>query len=134
MSIQLSVAVRNARLAAILATVGAGAVLKIYTGSVPASCATGPTGTVLATVALPTPFMGTPSGGVVAKSGTWDEPSADASGTAGYYRLLDSSAVCHEQGTVTATGGGGDMTVNNVVFAAGQDFSVTGYTLTDANA
>ena len=34
----------------------------------------------------------------------------------------------------TATGGGGDMTVDNVVFAAGQAFSVTTFTLTDGNA
>ena len=38
------------------------------------------------------------------------------------------------QGTVTATGGGGDMTVDNVVFAAGQSFTVTGFTLTAGNA
>jgi hypothetical protein len=38
------------------------------------------------------------------------------------------------QGTVTATGGGGDLTVDNVSFASGQAFTVTGFTLTDGNA
>jgi hypothetical protein len=38
------------------------------------------------------------------------------------------------QGTVTATGGGGDMTVNNTSFALGQTFTVTGFTLTAGNA
>jgi hypothetical protein len=38
------------------------------------------------------------------------------------------------QGTVTATGGGGDMQVDNVSFAAGQQFTVTAFTLTDGNA
>jgi hypothetical protein len=35
---------------------------------------------------------------------------------------------------VTATGGGGDLTVDNVVFAVGQQFTVTGYTKTAGNA
>ncbi len=35
-------------------------------------------------------------------------------GTVGHYEIMDSTGtVCHEQGTVTATGGGGDMTVVN---------------------
>jgi hypothetical protein len=38
------------------------------------------------------------------------------------------------QGTVTATGGGGDMTVDNTSFAITQAFSVTSFTLTDGNA
>jgi hypothetical protein len=38
------------------------------------------------------------------------------------------------QGTVTATGGGGDMTVDNVSFAAAQAFTVTSFTLTAGNA
>ena len=33
-----------------------------------------------------------------------------------------------------ATGGGGDMTVDNTSFASGQAFTVTGFTLTDGNA
>jgi hypothetical protein len=35
---------------------------------------------------------------------------------------------------VTATGGGGEMTVDNTSFTAGQQFTVTGLTLTDGNA
>lgn len=38
------------------------------------------------------------------------------------------------QGTVTATGGGGDMTVDNTSFASGQQFTVTGFTITAGNA
>lgn len=68
-------------------------------------------------------------------SGTWQDTSADATGTAGYFRIYDSSGtVCHMQGDVTVTGGGGKMTVQNVSFAAGQSFTVTGFTLTAGNA
>ena len=68
-------------------------------------------------------------------TGTWSDNSAEAAGTAGHFEIMDStSTTCHLQGTVTATGGGGDMTLDNVVFAAGQVFSVTTFALTDANA
>jgi hypothetical protein len=35
---------------------------------------------------------------------------------------------------VTATGGGGDLTLDNVVVALGQTVTITGFTLTEANA
>ncbi len=135
MAIQLSVAVRNARLDAVESTIGTTAVLKIRTGAAPASCATADSGTVLATATLPSDWLAAASSGAKAKSGTWEDTSADASGTAAHYRLYASDGTtCHMQGTVTATGGGGDMTVDNVVFAAAQVFTVTSFTLTDGNA
>lgn len=135
MTIQLSVAVRNARLDVIETTIGTSAVLKIFTGSAPATCATADSGTVLATVALPSDWMANASSGTKAKSGTWQDTSADNSGTAGYYRIYESTATtCHEQGTVTVTGGGGDMTVDSVSFTAGQSFTISTKTQTDGNA
>lgn len=135
MAIQLSVAVRNARLDAVESTIGTTAVLKIRTGAAPASCATADSGTVLATATLPSDWLAAASSGSKAKSGTWEDTSADASGTAAHYRIYASDGTtCHMQGTVTATGGGGDMTVDNVVFAATQVFTVTSFSLTDGNA
>jgi hypothetical protein len=135
MAIQLSVAVRNARLDAIETAVGVSAVLKVRTGAAPATVATADSGTVLATLSLPSDWMAAASAGAKAKSGTWEDLSADAAGTAAHFRLYATDGTtCHLQGTVTATGGGGDMTVDNVVFAAGQAFTVTGFTLTDGNA
>ena len=135
MAIQLSVAVRNARLDAVESTIGTTAVLKIRTGAAPASCATADSGTVLATATLPSDWLAAASSGSKAKSGTWEDTSADASGTAAHYRIYASDGTtCHMQGTVTATGGGGDMTVDNVVFAAAQVFTVTSFSLTDGNA
>lgn len=135
MSLQLSVAARNARLDAIETAIGVSAVLKIRTGAAPATCATADSGTVLSIVTLPSDWMANASAGAKAKLGTWDQPSAAAAGTAAHFRIYDSTATtCHIQGTVTATGGGGDMTVDNVVFALAQDFTVTSFTLTDGNA
>lgn len=134
MTVQLSVACRNARLDAIETTVGTSAVLKIRTGAQPANCAAADAGTVLATLALPSDWMAAASSGSKAMSGTWADSSADAAGTAAHWRLYASDGTtCHAQGTVTATGGGGDMTVDNAVFAAGQAFSVTAFSLTDGN-
>lgn len=135
MTVQLSTSVRNARLDAIETTIGTSAILKIRSGAAPANCATADSGTVLSTVNLPSDWLAAASSGSKAKSGTWEDTSADATGTAAHFRIYDSGgSTCHLQGTVTATGGGGDMTVDNTSFASGQDFIITSFTLTDGNA
>lgn len=135
MAVQLSVAVRNARLDSIETTIGVSAVLKIRTGAQPATCATADAGTVLATLSLPSDWMAAAGSGSKAMAGSWADSSADATGTAAHWRLYATDGTtCHAQGTVTATGGGGDMTVDNTSFAAAQAFSITAFTLTDANA
>lgn len=135
MSLQMSTAVRNARLDVIESTIGTAAVLKIRTGSAPANVATADSGTVLATLTLPSDWMAAASGGTKALTGTWEDTSADADGTAAHFRLYASDGTtAHLQGTVTASGGGGDMTVDNTSFATGQAFTVTSFTLTEGNA
>ncbi len=135
MSVQLSAAVRNARLDAIETTVGTSAVLKIRTGAQPADCATADSGSVLATLSLPSDWMAAASGGSKAKSGTWQDASADATGTAGHWRLYASDGTtCHAQGSVTATGGGGDLTLDNTSLASGQSVTISSFSLTDGNA
>lgn len=134
MTIQLSTTVRNARLDVIESTIGTSPILRIRTGAQPANCAASRSGTVLATVNLPSDWMQAASGGSKALSGTWQDTSADAAGTAGHFEIMDSTgATCHLQGSVSATGGGGDLQVDNVVFAAGQQFTVSAFALTDAN-
>lgn len=135
MTVQYSVAVRNAQLDAFETAVGTSAIMEIRTGAQPATCATANSGTVLATLALGSDWMAAASGGSKAKSGTWQDSSADGTGTAAHFRIFASDGTtCHMQGSVTATGGGGDMTVDNTSFAAGQSFSVTGFTITRGNA
>lgn len=135
MALQYSVAVRNARLDAVESTAGASVILTIRSGSAPANCAAANTGTVLATITCPADWMAAASGGTKAMSGTWSDSAADNTGTAAHFRIHDSTATtCHIQGTVTATGGGGDMTVDNTSFASGQAFSITSFTLTAGNA
>ena len=135
MAIQLSVAARNARLDAIETAAGATAILRIRTGAQPATCATADSGTILSAMTLPADYMAAASGGAKAKSGTWEDAAADAAGTAAHFRIYDSAGTtCHLQGSVSATGGGGDLEVNNVVLAVGQTVTITSFTLTDGNA
>jgi hypothetical protein len=133
-AMQYSVAVRNARLDAIESTIGTSPILRIRTGSVPATCATADAGTVLATMTLPSDWMSAAASGVKDKLGTWQDTSADATGTAAHYRIYDSAGTtCHIQGTVTATGGGGDLQLDNTSIAATQSVTVSTYQITGGN-
>lgn len=135
MALQFSVAVRNAELDAVETTIGASAIMEIRTGAQPANCAAANSGTVLATLSLPADYMAAAASGSKAKSGTWEDTSADATGTAAHFRIFaNDGTTCHAQGSVTATGGGGDLTVDNTSFAATQAFTVTSFTLTAGNA
>lgn len=135
MTLQLSVTVRNSRLDTIESTIGTSPILRIRTGPAPADCATADSGTVLAEITLPSDWMEAAASGSKAKSGTWQDASANATGTAGHFRIYDSGgSVCHLQGTVTATGEGGDLTLDNVSIASSQVVTITSFTLTDGNA
>lgn len=135
MTVQTSDAIANAQLDAVESTIGTAAVLKIRTGAQPANIAASDSGTVLATLSLPSDWMANAATRTKAKSGTWSDSSADASGTAAHWVLYASDGTTrHMQGTVTVTGGGGDITVDSVSFTAAQAFTITGFTLTAGNA
>lgn len=135
MAVQLSVTSRNAMLDAHETNVGTAPVLTLRTGAQPATCATANSGTVIATMTLPSDWMGAASAGAKALAGVWSDIAADASGTIAHYRIHESTATtCHEQGTVTLTAGGGDITLDAVVVTAGQTVTITSKTLTAANS
>jgi hypothetical protein len=134
MAVQLSTRVRNARLDSIETTIGASAILRIRSGAAPANCAAADAGSVLATINLPADWMAAASNGSKALQGSWVDAAADAAGTAGHFRVYDSGgAVCDIQGSVTLTGNGGDMTLDAIVFTAGQQFTINTFTLNDNN-
>lgn len=135
MTIQMSTSARNGGLDAFETAAGTSVVLRIRTGAQPANCAAARTGTVLATLNLPSDWMAAAASGAKAMSGSWTDSSADATGTAAHFEIMDSGvSTCHMQGSVTATGGGGDLQVDNTSFATGQPFSITSFTLTAGNA
>lgn len=135
MALQFSDAVRNARLDAIETAVGVSAILEIRSGAVPANCAAARTGTVGVTMNLPADYMNAASGGTKTKLGTWEDTLADASITAGYFTLYASNGTTvHAQGTVTATGGGGDLQLTTTTIVVNQPVTVTTFTITEGNA
>lgn len=112
------------------------AILEIRTGAPPGPDAAA-TGTVLASITLPADAHGAASAGAAALAGTWSDASADATGTAAHFRIRASgdangisTTELRVEGTVTATGGGGDLTLDNTSIAAAQVVSVTSWTLT----
>ena len=126
MAMQFSVAVRNARLDAIETTIGTSARLMIFTGTKPANCAAADSGTLLATLVLPSDYMDAASGGAKSKSATAWTADASVTGTAGHFRFKDSSSTTtHIQGTITAVGGGGDLWVDSVSLVSGQPVTVS---------
>lgn len=135
MAVKMSVAVRNGELDAIETAIGTAAVLKIRTGAPPTNITDADSGSVLATLTLPSDWMAAASNGSKAKTGTWQDASADDTGTAGHFRIYASDGTTqHIQGTVTATGGGGDMELDNTSITTGQSVTITGFTLTAGNA
>lgn len=135
MALQLSAAVRNAMLDAIEVAIGASAILRIRSGAAPANVAAASTGTVLATLNLPANWMQDAAAGVKALLGTWQDTAADASGVAAHFEVVANDGTTrHMQGTVTATGGGGDLTLDNASIVSGQTVTVTSFSLTTPNA
>jgi len=130
MAFQFGSTLRNNRVSQLQSTVwttGAAPTLLILSGSEPANCAATQTGTLLATITLPTTFLSS-SGGVTTLAGSWSV-AASTTGTAGYFRILDNASVCHIQGNVTT-----DLVLNNTSITSGQTVTVTSFTVTDANA
>ena|SRR3990167_1074926 len=133
MAVQLSVAVRNGRLDQVESVTGTSAILRIRTGAAPADCAAADTGTVLVTITCPADYMNAASGGTKTKLGTWQDTSADATGTAAHFRLYDSAGTtAHLQGTVGQ--GSGDLSLDNTSIVSGQTVTINTFTLTDGNA
>ncbi len=137
MALSFSDALRNARANAITTACDAGsgaAVLEIRTGSKPASPDDAATGTLLASVKLNDPSFGSSSDGVITLDvdpATADS-SADATGTAAHFRIKTSAGTGVVDGTVTATGGGGDLTLNTVSLVSGASVTITSGTITEA--
>jgi hypothetical protein len=136
MAIQYGGTLRDNQANQIETTIGASAKLQIRTGAAPANCAAADSGTLLCEITLPADYLTAASGGngQVSKNGTW-QGTAAAAGTAAHFRIKDNAgSVCHIQGTITATGGGGDMTVDNTSIASAQVVTVTAASFTRANA
>jgi hypothetical protein len=132
MALQVSVTIQNALLDAIETAIGTAPKFRVLTGTPPATCATAETGTLLALLTLPSDWMAAASSNSKAKSGTWQDTSADGTGTPGYFRILDSTGTtCHLQGTSAV--GSGDLSFDTTISALGA-VTISTFTLAAANS
>jgi len=137
MAIQMNVLTRNAGLDAIETTNGTSCALEIRTGAQPANCAAAGTGSVLVTINLPTDWMAAAANGSKAIVGTWQDASADATGTAAHFRVYNSQATkdnttCYMQGSVGQ--GSGDMSLDNTAIVATQQVTINTFSISAGNA
>lgn len=107
-----------------------GGTLRIYDGTPPANVSAGLSGnTLLAQLALGGTAFAPASGGVATANAITADASADATGTATFFRLHDSGGTARLQGSASATGGGGDLQLGTASITAGLQVSVTSLTV-----
>lgn len=132
MTLSLINAIRNIMCDAIVDSLDAGAgagTIAIRSGSRPALPTDTATGTLLVTITCQDPAFGAASSGAA----TISDPvavNAVATGTASWFRAFDSNAAVCFDGSVTATGGGGDLTLASTSITSGQPIDITGGTIT----
>lgn len=133
-----SLAVRNAQLDALESTIGTSAILRLRSGAQPAASGNeigASSGTVVATMQLPSDWMGNAANGLKQKLGTWSDAAADAANAGGtmHWEIVNSAGtVKHLDGTVSVTGGGGEIQLINLNIAVGQLVEITSFDLTSA--
>lgn len=136
MALAFSYAVKNDLLDDLATLFPAGAVLEFRTGAAP-GVASAASGTLIASITLPATPWNSASSGSKTKNGTWQDATADNTGTIGHFRLRTSGDAngadgsqtnARIEGSVTATGGGGDLTVDNTSVNAGQPVTITAFT------
>ena len=132
MTVQYSVAVRNAMLDAIETATGTAPKLRILTGAQPANCAAAQTGTLLVEITLPSDWLAAASSGTKDKLGTWSA-TATGTGTAAHYRIVDTAGTtCHEQGNISTSGA--DINLDSTTINTGQTVTISTKTITAGNA
>ena len=124
-------ALRHAMLDAITTQAGGSAKLRIYNGTRPATGGT-PT-TLLAELICNAIFAPGASGGILTLNAIADDASADATGTATWFRIVKSDGTTHVlDGDVGVSGS--DLNLNSVSIVAADVVSVTSFTITEGNA
>jgi hypothetical protein len=133
LNLKYSALLRNAKLDAITTQVGGAGLLRIYDGAQPATPETAIGAQVLlAELVCGTPFAGAAAAGVLTANAITADASANATGTAAWFRLLTSGAVAKIDGTVGTSGT--DLIIDNTSIVAGQNVSATSLTITSGNA
>lgn len=131
MAIKISNAAANAEADALARLLDNG-YIRIYSGVQPATPDTALSGnTLLAELRINATSAPAAAAGVLTFNAITSDTAADATGTASFYRKLGSNGTsAHIDGTVTATGGGGDLTLNTVSIVLNAQVDITSDTYT----
>lgn len=132
MALAYATGTRNARLDAVNTALNAGAgaaLLRIYDGTRPASGGTATT--LLAELTFTDPAGAAASGGVWTASSITQDASANATGTATWFRCVDSSGNFVIDGNVGTSGS--DLNLTTVSIVATQPVSCTSFVITEGN-
>src|SRR5690606_12879916 len=136
MAISYSEDARNNQLDELTALIDAGdgpGLLNIYSGTRPANPDTAVTDqTLLAQLTLSDPSASAASGGVLTFSEITDDSSADASGTATWFRVTDSGGNAVIDGDVDTSGS--DLNLNSTSIVQGGTVEISSFTITGGNA
>lgn len=124
--------IRNPMLNVWTTAVGNAGKLRLYSGTRPAT--EGTATTMLGELTCGSPFASAAANGVLTLNALTADSAADASGTVTWARLLKSDNTFVADFAVTPTGGGGDLTMDNPVVAAGAVLTPGTITITDPNA
>ena len=130
MALGIVATTRNNMLDEITADIGASGLLRIYDGTQPATGGTATT--LLAELPLSATAAAAASGGVLTFSTITDDSSANATGTATWFRLATSAGAAVVDGTVSTSGA--DLDFDSVSFVSGGTVSVSSFTITAGNA
>lgn len=104
--------------------------IQVYTGAQPANANGAPSGTLLVEFVLANPAFGDAAAGVATLQGVPITAAASADGTAGWFRALDRAGGTVFDGSVTASGGGGQLELDDIDLVNGQSVSITAGTYT----
>jgi hypothetical protein len=129
MTLQFAQSTAHAMLDAIETDLGASPVLYLRSGAQPATCGAADSGTLISTVAMAADAFSNAANWAKAITAALSDLSADAQGILGHFRIKTSGGVTKVQGSITANGGGGDMTVDNTNVNAGQEIDVTSFAI-----
>lgn len=133
MALGYATTLRNNQLAQVTASQDAGAgagLLRFYDGSRPATGGTATT--LLAELTLSDPSAAAPSGGVLTYNAITADSSANATGTATWWRIVDSTGAFVMDGSAGTSGSDINFT-GTAVIQAGATVSVTSLTITGNN-
>lgn len=132
MTIDLATQTTDTMLDALADGLGSGAMLRIFTGPQPATCADPDSGYELVVDQIADGFWAPANGGAKVLSGTWGYTGI-ATDTPGHFRIYANDYTCRIQGTVTQVGAGGDLQLVDATIGEGAPVTVVALTLTSAN-